>query len=120
MFGRHGQGEGELDRPISIAVDTNDRVYVSEGSNHRISIFVSKGQFVTSFGGRGEKPGEFCSPCGLTRDSSGVFMCATTAFNCYDNCLVMLIERRDYTCMEALVPRPSSPLPGGIDRYYIY
>ena len=47
-------------------------VYVSEGGKHRVSVFTSEGQFVTSFGRRGKGPGEFERPCGLAVDISGV------------------------------------------------
>ena len=44
--------------------------------NHRVSVFTSEGHFLTSFGGRGEGPGEFNFPCGLAVDSSGfVYVC---------------------------------------------
>ena len=62
QFGSRGEGDGELNWPIGIALDS---VYVSEGFNHRISIFTSEGQFVTSFGSEGGRPGEFQSPCRL-------------------------------------------------------
>ena len=50
MFGRHGQGRGELFSPYGIAIDSSNMVYVSEGINCRVSVFTTKGQFVTSFG----------------------------------------------------------------------
>ena len=71
-FGRRGQGRGELNRPCGVAIDTSDRVYVSESSNHRVSVFTSEGQFLTSFGKEGARPGEFQYPAGLAVDSSGV------------------------------------------------
>ncbi len=60
MFGGHGEGRGELNLPISITIDTSDRVYAGDW-NHRISVFTSEGQFLTSFGQKGEGPGEFSS-----------------------------------------------------------
>ena len=59
MFGRRGQGRGELNWPCGLALDTSNRVYVSEGENHRVSVFTSEGQFVMSFGRKGQGPGEF-------------------------------------------------------------
>ncbi len=71
MFGRRGEGRGELDRPICITIDTSDRVYVGD-FNHRISVFTSEGQFLTSFGREGKGPGEFNYPSGLAVDVNGV------------------------------------------------
>lgn len=55
-----------------MAIDSSGRVYVSENGNHRVSVFTSYGQFVTSFGSEGEGPGQFKCPRGLAVDSSGV------------------------------------------------
>ncbi len=56
--------------PISITIDTSDRVYVGD-CNH-IFVFTSKGQFLTSFGRIGNGPGEFKHPQGLAVDVNGV------------------------------------------------
>ena len=53
-------------------MDANGFVYVSEYENHRISVFTSLGQFVTSFGKWGSGPGEFKYPRGITVDGCGV------------------------------------------------
>jgi DNA-binding beta-propeller fold protein YncE len=72
MFGRRGQGRGELDKPFGVTVDSSGMVYVSEWGSHRVSVFNSEGRFVTSFGKRGEGPGEFEHPRGLAVDDCGV------------------------------------------------
>ena len=65
-----------LNEPVGIAIDASDIVYVSEGRGYRISVFTSEGQFVTSFGKVGEKPGEFTYPCGLAVNDCGiVYVC---------------------------------------------
>ena len=71
MIGKYGNGRGELDSPITAAVGVNGVVYVSERDNHCISVFDSKGQFVTSFGSKGDGP-MFNNPRGLAVDNSGV------------------------------------------------
>ena len=68
MFSSRGFLRG-LDWPHSVAVDTSGMVYVGEGGGQR---FTSEGQFVTSFGRKGEGPGEFKCPRGLAVDNSGV------------------------------------------------
>ena len=55
MFGSRGRERRELYQPISIAIDTSDRVYVGD-LNHRISVFSTEDRFLTSFG---RKAGEF-------------------------------------------------------------
>ena len=65
MFGRYGQ-------PSAVAIDTNNLVYVSDCYNHRVSVFTSEGQFVVSFGRKGQGPGEFNCPHGLAVNDSGV------------------------------------------------
>ena len=72
MFGRHGEGRGELQGPIGVAIDSSGMVYVSEEGNHRASVFTSDGGFVMSFGSRGEKPGRFRCSSGLCVDNGGV------------------------------------------------
>ena len=72
MFGRHGQGRGELNSPPAVAIDTNNLVYVSESGNHRVSVFTSEGQFVVSLGKMGQGLGELKCPRGLAVDDSGV------------------------------------------------
>ena len=50
MFGRRGEGRGELNWHIALALHPNNNmVYVSESFNYRISVFTIEGQFVTSF-----------------------------------------------------------------------
>jgi tripartite motif-containing protein 2/3/tripartite motif-containing protein 71 len=57
-------------------------VYVSQHDNHHVSVFTSEGQFVMTFGRRGEGPGEFICPCGLAVDNSGVVYVCGMGNNC--------------------------------------
>ena len=76
-----GGGGGELRWPADITVDSNDILYVSEAGNERVSVFTYEGQFITSFGRKGEGPGEFYGPYGLAVDNCGVvYVC-----NCGNN-----------------------------------
>ena len=47
-------------------------VYVCEGHNTRVSVFTSEGVFLTSFGSKGNQPGQFRWPRGVCVDNSGV------------------------------------------------
>lgn len=55
-------------------------VYISEYENHRISIFTSMGQFVMSFGKKGEGPGEFLHPYGVAVGGCGEVYVADSVF----------------------------------------
>ena len=53
MFGRYGEGSGELNWPAGITVDTNDIVYVSELNNGRVSVFTCEGSLLHHLAERG-------------------------------------------------------------------
>ena len=71
-FGKKGSSDGELDFPSSVSIDSDDIVYVSESSNHRVSMFTSEGQFLRSFGTKGGGPGQFIIPHGIAVDKDGL------------------------------------------------
>ena len=59
-----------------ITIDAEDRIFVTEYGNHRVSVFTSQGGYLTSFGGHGSGPQQFKSPYGVTVDKSGmVYVC---------------------------------------------
>ena len=70
---------GELNHPSGVTIDATDKVYVTECDNHRVSVFASDGQFLTSFGTKGECHGKFNNhPVGLVVDTNGiVYVCDT-------------------------------------------
>ena len=47
-------------------------MYVTEGSNHRVSIFTSEGQYVRSFGEKGVNEDQFNDPREITFNKEGV------------------------------------------------
>ena len=49
IIGREGRGPKEFKFPSSIYIDNNDRVYVADLGNRRISIFDNDGKFLDSF-----------------------------------------------------------------------
>ena len=81
-FGRPGSGEGELNWPSSIAIDSDkNMVYVTECNNHRVSVFTCEGQFLASFGSKGSGPGQFNEPHGVAVDKNGVVYVSDTSNN---------------------------------------
>ena len=69
VFGEEGRDEGQLNWPSSICVDSENRVYVTEDHNYRVSIFSHVGKFLKSFGKKGKSLGKFDLPHGIVIDN---------------------------------------------------
>ena len=67
-FSTGGTEPGEIMWPVAIAVDSEDRVYVSDEYLHRISIFDKDGNFVGLWGVNGSGYGQFDKPGGIVFD----------------------------------------------------
>ena len=71
-FGQRGQGKGELSDPKGLSV-SGDYVFVTESGNRRVSVFLTSGEFVHSFGKKQSEPD---GPRGIAVDQEGfVFIC---------------------------------------------
>jgi len=70
-----GDGPGEFNMPSSVIVGPNGNIYVGDGhggqSNARIVKFDAEGNFIRTWGERGNGPGQFDVPHALAFDSSG-------------------------------------------------
>ena len=62
-------GDSELD--MRVAVDGLGNIYVLGTFNSAVFKYTPDGKFVTRFGGRGEKPGQFRSPQSIAVDGKG-------------------------------------------------
>jgi len=66
VWGKEGYGDGEFQTPWGLAVSSDNVLYVSDSSNHRIQCFrCSDGTFLRKWGKNGSESGEFCHPRGL-------------------------------------------------------
>ena len=70
-FSQFGTLDGEFAGATSIAVDTDEKVYVSDEDLHRISIFDTEGNFLGKWGELGSAEGQLDSPSGIDFDSEG-------------------------------------------------
>lgn len=62
--------------PAGITVDANGFLYVTDIRRHSISILSSEGQFIRSYGRRGDNESQFMHPRGLTVDDNGfLYIC---------------------------------------------
>lgn len=64
-FGGYGEGPGQFIWPMSIALDSETNVYVSDEYLHRITIFDKDGNYVGHWGTHGSGDGELDRPAGL-------------------------------------------------------
>lgn len=66
-----GEEPGDLFLPTGIAIDEQNRVYVTDTSNNRMNVYDENGRFIEQFGSFSGEDGHFFSPQGLDIDSSG-------------------------------------------------
>lgn len=69
QFSRGGFGDGDLMWPASIALDRDDKLYISDESLQRISIFTREGRYLGKWGVKGNGEGEFDRPAGIAFDA---------------------------------------------------
>jgi len=102
--GISGNGEGQFNDPITVAVDSADNIIVADSKNHRIQVFNSAGVFLfmfgwdvtvgggigleictftdtCKFGTQGSGNGQFNNPEGVAVDSSDNIVVADTGNN---------------------------------------
>ena len=77
-FGTKGSGNGQLMNPRGICLDSNGRVFISELSNNRISVFEADGTFLHHITGNAANGTNLNAPWGLAFDQSGNLHIANT------------------------------------------
>ncbi len=70
-FGSFGTDDGQFAGITSIALDTDENVYVADEWLNRISIFDKDGNFLRKWGTPGPGPGELNCPWGMVFDKDG-------------------------------------------------
>jgi DNA-binding beta-propeller fold protein YncE len=66
-WGKRGEGPGEFNYPVSVAVHA-ERVFVLDSMNFRVQVFTRQGRFVSAFGKLANEPGGFFRPKSLAFD----------------------------------------------------
>src|SRR5262245_27795353 len=72
--GIQGEGNGQFNNPIDVAVDGSGNVLVADWGNTRIQKFTNTGTFRTKWGSPGSGDGQFdwpVDPTGVAVDGSG-------------------------------------------------
>ena len=73
-FGGYGEAPGQFMWPMSIALDKDTNVYVSDEYLHRITIFDKDGNYVSHWGTHGSGDGELDRPAGLAIDGDEILV----------------------------------------------
>ena len=66
----YGDGDGQFVKPVAIAIDSGDRLFVTDEFNKRVSVFDSRGKFLYKWGSEGVNKGDLRSPSGIAVDGS--------------------------------------------------
>lgn len=72
-FGASATGSGPLYRPLYLALDEADNVYVLDEGNKNIVVFSASGELLRTFGREGQGPGELRRPRGIAVVEGMVF-----------------------------------------------
>ena len=70
IFGSWGTDNGQFTWPNSIAMDSNQRLFISDDYLNRITLMTSDGDFITKWGESGRDPGELDGPNGIAFNSN--------------------------------------------------
>ena len=66
-----GNGDGQLEYPSAVAIDSNGYYFITDFGNHGIQVFDSNGQFIRKFGTEGNGNGQFDLTVGIGFLSNG-------------------------------------------------
>ena len=64
-----GDGDGQFVLPVAMAFDSQERLYITDEYNHRITVVDSSGVFLSKWGVRGSGDGEINGPSGIAIDA---------------------------------------------------
>lgn len=70
-FGSYGSGNGLLNHPAALALDTKGNVWVADTKNNRIEKFSPSGTYLAKFGSAGSGNGQLSGPEGVAIDAKG-------------------------------------------------
>ena len=70
-FGRgNGAGDGQFVWPVAMALNSRDRLHITDEYNHRVTIYSTSGEYLSHWGTAGSGNGELNGPAGIAIDSS--------------------------------------------------
>jgi len=71
-FGKgNGTGDGQFVWAVAMALDSQDRLHITDEHSNRITTYNTSGEYVSHWGTAGAGDGELNGPAGIALDSSG-------------------------------------------------
>jgi len=71
-FGKgNGTGDGQFVWPVAMALDSQNRIFITDEHSHRITSYTTSGEYLSHWGNPGDSDGELNGPAGIAVDSSG-------------------------------------------------
>lgn len=80
-FADRESGDAWVERPVGMAFDADDQLWVTDSCHHRICCFRDDGTLKISFGRAGSSNGEFNYPYGLAIEKTGTILIADRGNN---------------------------------------
>ncbi len=71
FLGPVGAPEAAFQWPVSLAIDADDNLYVSDEATHRITVVTTNSEFVGAWGEQGDREGQLNGPSGIAFDPEG-------------------------------------------------
>ena len=72
--GLSGSGNGQLNYPLGITVDSHGDIWVADENNSRVEEFSEAGAYLSQFGSKGSGNGQFNEPDGLAIDEGEIYV----------------------------------------------
>ncbi len=117
-----GQRDGYLFFPTYVAVDEEGRIYVADSMNSRVSCFDPEGEFIRTYGERGDSPGTFNKPKGIAFDTFGnmyVVDSAWSAVQIWNKQGDVLLSFGGRSRLPGLFQNPTAIAIDGNNRIYV-
>lgn len=71
-FGKgFGTGDGQFVWAVAMAMDSQDRIFITDEHSNRVTIYNTDGEYISNWGNSGSGDGELNGPAGISVDSSG-------------------------------------------------
>lgn len=81
-IGTIGSNIGEFDRPIGLAIDeSSGKIYIVDSMNHRIQVFDTLGNYISTFGSKGMGLNEMEVPVGIAVNTAGEIYVSDVYYN---------------------------------------